>query len=289
MTKKRLLIVGCGDLGLRLARSLRPALWQVSGSRRQPPEAETSIDWIQADHCEPGALDVIAKLQPDYVLATFTPTDRDVPGYRQGFGFAAKNLTQALAGQPVSRIIMASSTRVYAERKGGWVDETSPLATDDERGSAIIDAEACFLNSTIPTTVVRFGGIYGATNSRLLARIESGRVAPATPVRYTNRIHRDDCAGFLAHLLVMDANGNPPLDVYNGVDDCPAPAYEVESWLASTIGKLSTHSHTPAGIAGHKRCRNSRLHDCGYRLTHPDFRSGYTQLLEQSDRPEVQG
>ena len=150
MTKKRLLIVGCGDLGLRLARSLRPALWQVSGSRRQPPEAETSIDWIQADHCEPGALDVIAKLQPDYVLATFTPTDRDVPGYRQGFGFAAKNLTQALAGQPVSRIIMASSTRVYAERKGEWVDETSPLATDDERASAIIDAEACFLTRQYP-------------------------------------------------------------------------------------------------------------------------------------------
>jgi hypothetical protein len=112
-------------------------------------------------------------------------------------------------------------------------------------------------------------------------------LCPPLPVSYTNRIHRDDCAGFLAHLLLLAEAGAALETVYIGVDDQPAPRYEVESWLAARMGLPERESTEPGSgdeptrhnSAGHKRCSNRALRDSGYRLLHPDYRSGYADLL----------
>ena len=103
-------------------------------------------------------------------------------------------------------------------------------------------------------------------------------------MRYGNRIHRDDCAGFMAYLLAAMAAGGQLAPVYIGADDLPAPQAEVECWLAQRPGLPRNPQWTPGETAeaftiGHKRCSNRLLHASGYRLLYPDYRSGYEAVL----------
>jgi nucleoside-diphosphate-sugar epimerase len=281
MIDESLLIVGCGDIGQRVGRILRRRGWRVGAVRRNPVANGPDLEWYAADYTQPGSLAFIESLRPDFVLATFTPMAMDTAGYRRGFAEAAANLLGGLGQHRVKRLIMASSTRVYAETDGGWVDESGPLSTTDPRALAIIEAEQQLLDSNQPTTVVRFGGIYGADGGRLVSRVAGGRIAPTQPVRYTNRIHRDDCAGFLAHLFTRANDGAELAPVYNGVDDEPAPAHEVETWLAAAMGVAATREDRESSVRArsHKRCRNDLLRSSGYELLYPDYKTGYRHVL----------
>lgn len=284
MKPRSLLITGCGDLGQRVGQALAARDWQIHAIRRNPDGQPPEFDWHAADHSIPGSLTFVEALRPDFVLATFNPTSRDIAGYWQGFSTAAKNLLSSLKSHRPQHIIMVSSTRVYAEAEGGWVDESSALSESDERALAIIDAERQFLESGLPTTIVRFAGIYGGSSTRLISKVARGEIAAEKPLRYTNRIHREDCAGLLVHLLEMADKNQSMAPIYNGVDDNPSPAHEVEQWLAKNLGvPVNTTSEPPhTEQVNHKRCRNDLLHACGYELRFPDYRTGYHEMLARS-------
>jgi nucleoside-diphosphate-sugar epimerase len=287
MKSSCVLIVGCGDVGIRTGALLLKQDWSVMGVRRNTAKLPTAFVGYAANYTQPGSLDFMAELRPDFVLTTFNPTDRSLAGYKAGFTTAMSNLLCGLGQHRPRHILMASSTRVFAEANGGWVDEGSALTGDDPWARAIITAEQQLLNSGHSASVVRFAGIYGIPGGRLLSRIRRGELCPPEPVSYTNRIHREDCSGFLAHLLQLAQAEKAILPVYVGVDDQPAPRYEVESWLAREMGLEDQMAGQPAPVdqptrhnsAGHKRCRNRALHDSGYRLIYPDYKSGYKALL----------
>jgi nucleoside-diphosphate-sugar epimerase len=290
MKTSSVLIVGCGDLGIRTGGLLLQQGWSVTGVRRDTAKLPAEFAGLTANYTLPGSLQFLAQLQPDFVLATFNPADRSTVGYKAGFQTAMGNLLSGLGSHRPRHILMASSTRVFAESNGGWVDEGSALSADDPWALEIIAAEQRLLASGHSASVVRFAGIYGVPDGRLLSRIRRGELCPSTPVSYTNRIHRDDCAGFLAHLLRLAEAGKTLLPVYIGVDDQPAPRYEVESWLARTMGLEDLVAGQPAAAddttrhntAGHKRCRNRALHDSGYQLIYADYKTGYGAILAQS-------
>ena len=278
------LMVGCGDIGIRAGLNLQQQGWEVTGVRRDTAKLPAVFTAHAADYTQPGSLDFAASLAPDCVVAIFNPFDRSAAGYRTGFYAAMQNLLQGLGAHRPRHIIMASSTRVFAERDGGWVDEQSPLTTEDEWAQAIIAAEALLLDSGHSASVVRFGGIYGIPGGRLLARISRGEICPPLPLSYTNRIHREDCSGFIEHLLAGVAAGEALESVYIGVDNNPAPRYEVESWLAEKLGVAVGAGASLAepirhNSAGHKRCANKALRASGFTLKYPDYRSGYGALL----------
>jgi nucleoside-diphosphate-sugar epimerase len=288
MKSNSILFVGCGDLGCRSGLIMRARGWQVAGLRRDPSRLPAGFAGIAGDYSSPADTMFIAELKPDYVVATFNPSDRSVGGYQRGFSQAADSLLAGLGSHRPRAILSVSSTRVYAERDGGWVDETSPLSVDDPRALAIIASEQTLLGSAHRVAVVRFAGIYGYPGGRLLERIRRGELCPEQPPRFSNRIHRDDCAGFLCHLLGRVESGLALEPVYNGVDDLPAPQFEVEAWLAARLG-VDAKPGKSSGISGpgtdatmptgHKRCSNRLLHDSGYRLIYPDYRSGYDAVL----------
>lgn len=284
MKSMSVLWVGCGDIGLRAGSALHESGWRIAAVRRNADRLPDTFEGHAADYTQPGSLAFAAALAPDFVVTTFTPFDRSVEGYRAGFTAASANLLEGLGAHRPRHIIMASSTRVFAEHEGGWVDEHSPLTRDDESAQAIIAAEEQLRASSHSVSVVRFAGMYGISGGRLLARISRGEVCPPRPVRYTNRIHREDCSGFIMHLLQKAALGESLEPVYIGVDDAPAPRYEVETWLARKLGVPVPDDDAPAEpvhhSAGHKRCRNRALRDSGYRLIYPDYRSGYGALLD---------
>ncbi len=285
MKNSSLLIVGCGDLGIRTGALLLHQGWRVSGVRRNTAILPADFSAYAADYTQPNSLQFAAELKPDFVLAVFNPVDRSTTGYKTGFQTAMGNLLAGLGAHRPRHILMTSSTRVFAEAEGGWVDESSALATNDPWAAAIVAGERLLLDSVYNASVVRFGGIYGIPGGRLLSRIRRGELCPPQPVSYTNRIHREDCAGFLTHLLGLASAGQDLQRVYIGVDDLPAPRYEVESWLAAEMGlevspdQASVQEPTRHNSAGHKRCRNVALHASGYPLIFPDYKSGYAHLL----------
>lgn len=288
MKTSSVLIVGCGDLGNRTAGELHKENWQITGVRRSLEKLGQGIDGIAADYTIPGSLAFAEALRPEFVLATFNPFDRSEAGYIRGFNVAMENLLHGLGKHQPRHIIMSSSTRVFAEREGGWVDEGSALSTQDPWAQAIIAAEQLLLDSGLSASVVRFAGIYGIPGGRLLSRIRRGELCPAEPLSYTNRIHREDCGGFLAHLLRGAAQETALCPIYIGVDDCPAPRYEVESWIAQTMGlenpdavnANSPEQPTQHNRAGHRRCKNAALTASGYQLRYPSYKEGYGALLQ---------
>jgi nucleoside-diphosphate-sugar epimerase len=286
MKHRSVLIVGCGDLGQRAGAQLLDLGASITGVRRNIDRLPSTFLGRAANYTQPGSLSFAAELKPDYVLAIFNPVDRSVAGYESGFQHAMQNLLSGLGQHRPRHIVMSSSTRVFVESCGGWVDEHSAVTSDDPCALAIIAAEQQLLHSIHAASVVRFAGIYGVPGGRLISRIRQGELCPPAPVSYTNRIHRDDCAGFLVHLLRLAEAGTALEPVYIGVDNEPAPRFEVESWLAAQMGLnqpptagavpiASVQHHSP----GHKRCRNTALRNSGYQLMFPDYRSGYGALL----------
>lgn len=290
MKNSSVLIVGCGDLGIRTGTLLLQRGCSVTGVRRNVAKLPASFSRREADYTQAGSLSFAAPLAPDYVLAILNPAERSNAGYQAGFQRGMANLLEGLGQHRPKHILMTSSTRVFAEAQGGWVDERSALTEQDPWALAIIAAERQLLASTHSASVVRCAGIYGTPGGPLLSRIRHGELCPPTPVSYTNRIHREDCAGFLVHLLEMAGAGNVPEPLYIGVDDLPAPRYEVESWLAGEMGldvkrgsePVSTDASTKHTSASHKRCRNDGLRSSGYQLIYPDYKSGYAKVLEGS-------
>src|SRR5690606_16652828 len=98
---------------------------------------------------------------------------------------------------------------------------------------------------------------------------------------YTNRIHADDCAGTLAHLIEKNLHGDALESVYIATDSRPAAMAEVVSWLAMQL-KVDQAIFAPDQIdneRGNKRCSNKRLLESGYSLRYPDYQHGYSNLL----------
>ncbi|MEX0448668.1 SDR family oxidoreductase [Spiribacter sp. 221] len=273
---QRILIAGCGRLGSRLGLELAAAGHQVTGLRRNPEGLPAGIAPCRADLFD---ADLAARLPTglDRVYAILTPDRYDDEGYRETFVAGLERLCQALraSGNASSRLIFVSSTGVYGQDDGGWVDESSATEPTRFSGRRLLEAEAVAATHPGGAVIVRFAGIYGPGREVLLRRVARGAPCQADPPRYTNRIHEADCAGVLAHVGALAT----PAPVYIGVDDAPCTQCEIMDWLAAEMGR-PTPPREP-GTAGGRRCSNRRLQADGYRLRYPDYRSGYRSLLAE--------
>jgi len=126
----------------------------------------------------------------------------------------------------------------------------------------------------MPATVVRFGGIYGPGRTRLIRMVRSGEARRSEPPRFTNRIHRDDCAGMLAFLMRHEE----PEGLYLGADDAPVSDTELYEWLADRMSVPRPRFATNRSGAN-KRIRNTRIREAGYDFLYPTYREGYGSLL----------
>ncbi|MGE0821135.1 MAG: SDR family oxidoreductase [Candidatus Binatia bacterium] len=281
----RVLIAGCGDVGTELGVRLKEHGHVVWGLRRSADAFPLGISPLVADLTKP---DTLQTLPPrlDFVVYTAAPDHASEETYHAVYVEGVRNLLTALQRQQqqMQRFFFTSSTGVYAQTSGEWVDECSPAEPVHFSGTRLLAAEDELLNSSFPATVVRLGGIYGPGRTRLLTSVRNGTaVCLDQAPHYTNRIHRDDCAGALQHLLSLPQ----PARLYLGVDHEPAEYWEVVRWLASRLGVPAPQSKTPRepqsrAQRSNKRCRNARLVATGYRFRYPTFREGYAALIAAS-------
>jgi len=272
---KSIAIVGFGDLGTRVSRRLRGP-WRSIGLRRNAAKVPAGVRGVAVDLGEPESLQVLSSLAPDALMVALSPAERSVAGYEAGFSRAMEGIVAGLGSHVPEQAFFISSTRVYAEAEGAWVDEDSPLAMEDPYARAIIDAEQCFLDALPRATVLRAGGLYGHGPGPLLRAVAAGRLNPREPLRYGNRIHREDVAEFITYALEHPLTER----VINLVDDACVSVQEIERWLCEELRlpySVPEAADTPR--RGHKRIRNERLHDTGFTLKYPDYRSGYREVL----------
>lgn len=277
----RVLIAGCGYVGAALGTTLAAEGHEVLGLRRRPQRLPPGIVGVAADLTDPASVAALPSAV-DAVVYLVGASAREEGAYRDAYVTGLAHLLAHLreASRPPQRLLFASSTAVYAQRRGEWVDETSPTEPDHFSGRLLLEGEGLVASGPWRGTAVRFGGIYGPGRTSLVERVRRGQatVAPGPP-RYTNRIHRDDCAGVLRFLLGPVA----PPPVLLAVDREPAPEAEVLAWLAVRLGAPPPRRAAPdpdsRRAGSNKRCSSRRLVDLGYEFRFPTFREGYGALL----------
>jgi nucleoside-diphosphate-sugar epimerase len=278
-----ILIAGCGYVGSALARARAARGDNVFGLRRNPVDMPSGVTPIAADLAVPRSLaDLPGAL--DVVVYAASPGGRDDAFYRTAYVEGLRNLIAALSAQNQSprRAIFVSSTAVYGQTRGEWVDETSETQPSHFSGRRLLEAESVLRESGLPGVVLRLGGIYGPRRTRLVDEVLQGRAALARGgPRYTNRIHRDDCVGALDHLI----DHADPADCYLGVDCEPEDEAVVLRWLAGAVGasppRIAGADQRRAPRSGSKRCRNTRLVASGYAFRYPTYRDGYAAVLAE--------
>lgn len=282
MNSEKLLIVGCGDLGLRLARELQNSHYTITGLRRSPPaDVPAYLTYRACDVNDPAAFAAVLSEGYSVIVVTMTPSERSDSGYRRAYVDTCKNLVESLhvqAHRP-GLLLFVSSTGVYSEEDGGLVDENSPTEPAAFSGRRLLEAENIIRQSGFAHGIVRFSGIYGPGRNRLLQQVREGRASLSGA--FTNRIHADDCAGVMAHLIELHRQGEMHAPIYVASDCEPAPMRDVIIWLAAQMKLPLAATEAGASERGNKRCSNQLLLASGYHFRYPDYRAGYTALLEE--------
>jgi nucleoside-diphosphate-sugar epimerase len=274
---ERVLLAGCGDLGLRVARRLLDRGDLVWALRRTPRADEAhGIHWLRADLSQP---DSLRDMPPGITRLVYLPTPdrRDESAYRATFVDGLRHLLQALDPRALRRVLFVSSTAVYGAQSEDWVDENTAPSPKGFNGAVLLEAERWLAAQAVPSVVLRLAGLYGPGRLQLVDRLRAGvATVPRDPPHWANRIHVDDAAAAIVHLLGLpDAQA-----VYIGADDTPLPLDVLYDALASRIGAPPPPAGPAPGGVGSKRLSNARLRQSGFSLRWPDARGGYAALLD---------
>ncbi|SFK90357.1 Nucleoside-diphosphate-sugar epimerase [Loktanella salsilacus] len=282
---RTLLSFGHGYSAQALERLLLPQGWRIIGTTRSAAKAEA----MRARGIEaliwPGADVTDALNAASHLLMSASPDDGSDP------------VLAALQDQITARADQfewagyLSTTGVYGDHGGDWVDETAPLTPATRRGQARVLAEAAWQAiPALPLHIFRLAGIYGPGRGPF-AKVRNGtarRIIKDGQV--FSRTHVDDIAQVLAASI---ARPNPGA-IYNVCDDDPAPPQDVIAYAAQLLGlpvpeavPFEDAELTPMArsfYAESKKVRNDRIKDdLGVKLLFPDYRSGLQSLLDQGD------
>ncbi|WP_411835908.1 SDR family oxidoreductase [Pseudomonas chlororaphis subsp. aurantiaca] len=282
MSAPSVLIAGCGDVGSRLAKQLLAENWQVYGLRRTVSQLPEGVIGVAGDLFSEQCPAAWPTTPLDYLVYSAAATEHDEAGYRAAY---VEGLTHVLGwlkqnGQSPKRLLFVSSSSVYGQKDGEWIDETSPAQAGGYSGRLMLEAEQVALQSGIPVSLVRLTGIYGPGREWLLNQVRQGYRVAIDPPLYGNRIHADDAAGLLAFLLQADRRGVQLEDCYIGVDDAPVPLAEVVGWLREYLGVTEWADNSSVRRSGSKRCSNARARALGWEPRYPSFREGYAKIIE---------
>lgn len=274
-----LLSLGHGYVAAALARRLGSA-WQVIGTVRSPARAEQVAAAGAQALVWPGD-DLSA------ALARATHLLCSVPPEAGGADPALAALHGALdRARHLRWVGYLSTTGVYGDAGGAWVDEATPPAPASARGRARLAAETGWLGSGLPVHIFRLAGIYGPGRSPF-ARIRAGTAQRIIkPGQVFNRAHVDDIAQVLAASIARPAPGT----IYNVADDLPAPPEDVLAHAAALIGaplppavpfdNAQMGEMARSFYSEAKRVRNDRIKaELGVLLAYPTYREGLAAAL----------
>jgi len=264
------LIIGCGYLGRRVA-----ARWRATGRtvaaltrRNAAALAALGLTPITGDVLDPTSLGQLPAAGTVLYAVGFDRTAgrpmREV--YVTGLAYVLEALP------PCRRFLYISSTSVYGQTDGEWVNEDSATEPVEESGRVILEAERLLRGCRPDAIVLRFAGIYGP--GRLLRReaLLRGEPLVGDARKWLNLIHVEDG---VSAVLAAEAHGRPG-ETYNVVDDMPVSRHDFYTTLAELLNApAAAFDHRPEPGAANRRVSNAKARDeLKWRPDYPDYRVG---------------
>ena len=274
---KTLLSIGHGFSARALAPLLLQNGWRIIGTTRSEEKAETlrsegvdALVWPGSD---------LPIVDASHLLTSVAPGDDGDPVLSEHDDVLRR-------AEHMEWVGYLSTTGVYGDHKGGWVDETTPLTPATKRGKARVKAEAAWQDLGLPLHIFRLAGIYGPGRGPF-AKVRQGTARRIIkPGQVFSRIHVEDI-GAVLEASIRQPN---PGAVYNLCDDDPAPPEMVIEHAAELLGlpvppaiPFEVVDMTPMArsfYAESKRVKNLRIKDeLGVKLRYPNYRVGLAALL----------
>ncbi|MDW8307848.1 MAG: SDR family oxidoreductase [Verrucomicrobiales bacterium] len=295
----RVLIVGCGYVGLPLGETLVRRGHEVFGLRRSTVADErlraSGIVPLHADISQPDTLKVLP-FGFDWVVHCAATQGGGVEDYQRVYLHGNLNLIEWLGACPPRKFVYTSSTGVYGQNDGSVVTEESPTAPGSPTAQVLVAAEQVLLAAAkegrLPAVILRVAGIYGPGRGYWLRQFLSGQARlEGRGQRVLNMIHRDDLVSAIETALVSGRPG----EIYNVVDDEPVCQRDFFQWLASQTGlpmpgaAESETSPLSSRAVTNKRVSNRKLrHELGWTLRYPTFREGCLAELQRISGPNAE-
>lgn len=290
---RRLFVFGLGYTALVLARRLKAKGWRIAGTvQSEEKRAALAAEGIAAfvfDGNQPLAEAATALAGTTHLLQSIPPNADGDPVLRH-------HRQDLAALKDVRWVGYLSTTGVYGDRGGEWVDEKAGLHPSGPRGRARVEAEQGWLDLGrfgLAVHLFRLAGIYGPGRSALDTVREGRAKRIVKPGQVFSRIHVEDIA------TVLEASISKPNAgaAYNVCDDDPAPPQEVIAYACGLLGVPAPpevpYEQAARGMsemarsfyADNKRVTNHRIKtELGVRLAYPDYRVGLKALLETLSR-----
>ncbi len=290
----RILIVGCGYVGVPLGVELVRLGHEVFGMRRNPtaePELKTvGIQPLIGDVTKPETLANLPR-EFDWVV-NCVAAGGDAENYREVYLQGTRNLIEWLAPHPPKKFVYTSSTSVYAQNDGSQVKESSPTEPTAETSKILIETEKVLLDAVaqkkFSAVILRVAGIYGPDRGHWFKQfLKNEATMEGDGSRFLNMIHRDDLVGCIIAALKSGRAG----EIYNAVDDEPVSQLHFFQWLAQAVDKPlppsapENPSENRRRGGTNKRVSNRKLKmELGHQFKYPNFRIGYSAELLRLDR-----
>jgi nucleoside-diphosphate-sugar epimerase len=288
----RVLIVGCGYVGVALGGELARQGHEVFGVRRSADgEKELKAAGIQPLTGDVTKLEDLAKLPGpfDWVVNCVSSSKGGVEEYREVYLKGTQNLIEWLSATPPKKFVYTGSTSVYGQTDGSQVKESSPTNPAAETARVLCETEKALLDAAkkIPAVILRVAGIYGPERGHMFQQyLKNEARIPGKGERLINMIHLEDVVGTIIAALKNGRAG----EIYNAVDDEPVAQVHFFRWLSETLGKWMPPFASEEEAAGkrgltNKKVQNRRLKmELGYQFKYPNFRKGYTAEILRLDR-----
>ncbi len=275
----KILIIGCGDLGTAIATRLFEAGHALIGVRKSKQLLPHGMQTIQADVMQENTLTVLENIHPNIIIYCVSAGGATDAQYQASYVQGLKNvLATQVNNMHLQHAFFISSTRVYGQISDELLDENTPAIPADFGGERLLEAENILNTLSCNSTKLRLSGIYGAGRLYLVNMANDFAKWPQEN-HYSNRIHRDDAANFIAFLAEKIANNQTVADCYLVTDDMPTPQFEVLTWLANQQNIVTSAINMPPAQGG-KRLSNKRLRATGFALQYPNYQAGYREILQ---------
>lgn len=271
----RILQIGCGGLGTLIAQAALAQGHDLTIVRRSRKPVTPGAQALTLDVVRGVGVSALEAVPADILLYCLAPVEGQ--SYQQTYVEGLRHVLANVSMDSLKHVFFISSTGIYGEHHGEWIDDDTPAIPADAEGQVMLDAERLLDGLTCGHTALRVSGIYGPQRLYLLRLLQNQERWPRQ-THWTNRMHEQDVAAAVVHLYQQVADGKALPGHCILTDGIPATQHEVLQWLAAQQ-QLPAPATPPLQPQSGKRIRNRFLQHTGFKPQFADYQAGYASIL----------